>query len=133
MFSRISRLPAIYCNIASKPKTSNPNIFFCVSSISERNISLITLCKCGKHRLKIGRLVISKNKVDFFKNVHVLAHSAVCLDEMMPPRQIWMCRNGPFLCGECKARVDRKCPSCQSRGKFRRNIALEKVIVKLFE
>ena len=77
-FSWISQLPAKYCNIASKPKTSNPNIFFCVSSISERNISLITLCKCGKHRLKIGRLVISKNKVDFLKNVHVLAHSVLC-------------------------------------------------------
>ena len=70
--------PAIYPLIRlSSPPTSNTNISFCVLSWTERNISLISLCKCGKHRLKIGRLDISKNKVDFFANVHLSAHSAV--------------------------------------------------------
>ena len=55
----------------------------------------------------------------------------VCLDEMMPPRQIWMCQNGHSVCGECRPKVTKGCPSCKKSLSIR-NIALEKIVMKLF-
>ncbi len=54
----------------------------------------------------------------------------ICMDEMMPPRQIWMCQNGHSVGGECRPKVA-GCPSCQ-RSLAIRNIALEKIVMKLF-
>ena len=52
----------------------------------------------------------------------------VCLDEMAPPRQVWMCFNGHSICGEC---MMESCPTCKTPVD-RRNIALEKMATKLF-
>ena len=56
----------------------------------------------------------------------------VCLEEMAPPEQIWMCFNGHSVCGDCRGRLEfENCPSCQTPVD-RRNIALEKMAMKLF-
>ena len=56
----------------------------------------------------------------------------VCLDEMAPPRQIWMCFNGHSVCGKCRGELKNcLCPSCKTPVD-RRNIALEKMAMKLF-
>ena len=54
----------------------------------------------------------------------------VCLDEMLPPRQIWMCQNGHSVCGECQPKVA-GCPSCNLALDIR-NITAEKIAMKLF-
>ena len=54
----------------------------------------------------------------------------VCLEEMKPPRKIWMCQNGHSVCGECRPKLA-QCPSCQ-RSVDIRNIALEKIAMKVF-
>ena len=54
----------------------------------------------------------------------------VCLEEMMPPRKIWMCQNGHSVCGECRPKVAR-CPSCK-RSLDIRNRLSEKIVMKLF-
>merc|ERR1711874_963041 len=55
----------------------------------------------------------------------------VCLDEMVPPGQIWMCQNGHSICGECRGKMASCCPSCKKSLAIR-NIALEKVAMKLY-
>ena len=57
----------------------------------------------------------------------------VCLEEMKPPKQIWICQNGHSVCGECRAKVAGRCPSCHNQTRLdRRCIAMEKMAVKLF-
>jgi len=61
----------------------------------------------------------------------------VCLEEMIPPTEIFNCRNGHLVCGECKPKVtaggDRMCITCRSGTYMGRATAVEQMIREMFD
>jgi len=61
----------------------------------------------------------------------------VCLEEMIPPTEIFSCRNGHLVCGECKPKVtataDSMCTTCRTVKYMGRATAVEQMIREMFD
>ena len=69
---------------------------------------------------------------DRIEEVKTELECPVCLEDMAPPRQIWMCSgSGHPVCGECRGRLEAGCPSCKTPVDKRCTV-LEKMAAKLF-
>jgi len=93
--------------------------------------------KIAKNKRKINDLEKAmQSRLEFPRGPKV-PECPVCLEEMSPPTEIFSCRNGHLVCGECKpkltANADSMCTTCRTVKYMGRATAVEQMIREMFD